>query len=371
MADSFAQFQKQFRNMQSTVPPLQQSASIPNQYDSASRAYTPGTQAPHGTPMNGPVNQSGYTSHPPPMNMMNTMPMPMARQIQDQATGMKQYEELNARYGSVDKASFVPPKILLYNRKTYAFDPANLIFGQPRKHPKGSSVCDVSYHLVCPEEKIDTIVTPVYIELPPAASVFGLNESKYNPDRWTIDISLDDPANYSIFQAMFLWDQRIVEMASGKAAELFGDPRITSASIAEMYNFMSKLKYVKDTNTWYTPRLSLKVPSKNGKLDVVVYDDNRHLTSQKVVGTATGRKYIFTTSDGSELEIGRKAQVRIIFKLGGLWFTHKSFTMSNPICQIQILPRPQALDGFAFSGQDDDEAPTTPPVLEIEPQFSM
>lgn len=361
MTDSFAQFQKQFRDMQHTIPNLEQS-----------RAYTP----------NNPIQQNNYPGTPimnpmNPMNTMNTMNqmnpsmmIPQSKVIQDQATAMKQYEELNAKYGSVDKEKFIPPRILLYNRKTYPFDPANLVFGQCRKHPRGSKVCDAAYHLVVPEEKIDVMVSPIYIELPASSSVFGLTESKYQADRWSIDLALNQTEYYPVFQALFLWDQRIVEMVGGKPMEFFGDPRVTPSNVADMYNYMSKLKINKETNTWFAPRLSLKVPMKNGKLDIVVYDENRHLTSQKMVGAATGRKYVFVSDDNRELEIGRRAQIRVIFKMGGLWFTNKSFTMSNPICQVQILPRPSGLDGFAFSDPtpDDENIPT---LENQEPAFSV
>jgi hypothetical protein len=129
------------------------------------------------------------------------------------------------------------------------------------------------------------------------------------------------------------WDRHNIQTFYKNKNEWFSDgDKLELRDIERDYKWISKLTKSKKTGKYHAPLQSLKVPFKNGRFLITVFDEN-----------------------GVPIEDGVRALTpgtlaRCIYTHHGLWMGNRSLTNTNEIQQIQIVP-PDIPTTCAFSSR--------------------
>lgn len=258
---------------------------------------------------------------------MNSPPVTQAATPQGQGSRVDQYRPENIDFGN-----FLPPSCLLYNRKRYPFDPANVVFADIKARANRGRVVDLGYHLVVPEEKIDTIVQPIELQTPVMRTPFGISSSSfanadvsYALDLGFGDISMDSTlANF--FKALAMLDEIVVQkvVANFKDSGLpnpkkwINDAGLHPDMLPHLYKRITAIRRTKSTGMEYPPRLTLKIGNYGGdRLKVTCFDQDMQTVPPNAVVKGT--------------------ELRAILRVNGLWFQNRSYSVSMYAEQVQIV----------------------------------
>lgn len=164
---------------------------------------------------------------------------------------------------------------------------------------------------------------------------FGL--SNFN-DRYSIQFSLnkDVNRNISLFIAFLeKFDQQNIDKAVSNSKSWF-KKSLNKETINELYT-----KTLKQSNKKYPPLFSARVPFKDGKCDIEIYDTNKNLISID--------------------EIKPGCHVEAIVELTGVYFVSKGFGLSWKIVQLKVHPS-NRISGYSFEDDSDDDSDAEPSI---------
>lgn len=235
-----------------------------------------------------------------------------------------------AMYRNVDLNTFVPPRILLYNRKLYPFDPRNIVFAPVKVRQNRSRCVDLGYRLVVPEDHLNLIVSPIQLQTPMLRAPFGVSHSAYNnaEESHSLDLSFgnveDDAALANFYKAFVLLDDLVIKKAvenfTDKSIEpqhrWINDPYLQPEMIAHFYKKISAIRIKKSTNEEFPPRITMKIGMQSGHLAVTCFD--RDLKTIELDA------------------IAKRCAVRAIMRFNGVWFQNRSFSVSTYAQQIRV-----------------------------------
>lgn len=200
--------------------------------------------------------------------------------------------------------------------------------------------------------------TIMRIQLPKMGLPFGI--SKYvNPEtsdiKYSLDLSMKD-LDPSIFKNFEELEDAVLDYVEKNSKELFKKQR-SKEILREFYKPF--IKYNQDENgersDKYPPTFKTKLWTSGNDFTVDVFD------SQKVEG-----KYpkIKMTLDNSDEVITPGSHCETIIQCSGLWVVGDSFGISWSVSQIKIYKNNNAIVGYAF--QDDEENETETEIQEEE-----
>lgn len=232
---------------------------------------------------------------------------------------------------NVNFEDFQPPQCLLHNKRRYEFDPRNVVFAEIKARPNRGRVVDLGYHLVVPEENINTVVHPIQLQTPVLRTPFGISSSSFaNSDvSYALDLGFGDITMNKeaemFFKAMALFDKIVAEKAVANfrdptlpgVKKWINDPNLVPEMLPMLYKKMTAIRQTKSTGAQYPPRLTLKIGCRQNHLEVSCFDPEM----QPVDPTA----------------VTKGCQVRAIIRFNGLWFQSRSYSLSLYVQQVHLL----------------------------------
>ena len=142
----------------------------------------------------------------------------------------------------------------------------------------------------------------------------------------TIDKSLGNLEDKTEMSRWHMWlnefDNTILNVAHTRSEEWF-KKQLKPEILEEFY----KPTVQKSKNEKYPPTFKMKIPVKDEKADVTIYNDKEEEVGQEL--------------------IEKGCHVRTIVELQGVWFVNKMFGVTWKVLQLQVFPLVK-FTGFAF-----------------------
>lgn len=208
--------------------------------------------------------------------------------------------------------------IVLHSR----FDPvAQMTFSPMTKTSKGSKI--VYINLPGPQKQ------RVRVQTPPMRAVFGLSrfdDANTGTASFSLDLSFngrdENPKLDNFLTRLREMDEHLLDVAHKRSSEWFG--KEMSKEILSEFHRPS----VRDpSDPKYQPTVRLKVTPYSE-----IYDETKAKVDME--------------------QIVKGSTVRAIIE-PSFWLVNKSFGISLRILQLEILSRPEGVNGFAFEDEDD------------------
>lgn len=175
----------------------------------------------------------------------------------------------------------------------------------------------------------------IMLQTPTMPAIFGFTPYEVGGDiqSYSIDVSFrgadTDPKVAEFREKLKVLDGLLIDTATEKSEEFFGK-KMSRDMVAEFYRSL-----LNDKKPEYPPLVKLKVGvSLNGEPTTTFYNESRDLTSIDYVS--------------------KGAMVKTIVELSSLWFVNKTFGATFRVLQVQVVSKPNRLQGFAFHQEDDE-----------------
>lgn len=185
---------------------------------------------------------------------------------------------------------------------------------------------------------------PLRIQTPLMSMPFGLSawprsedgKEDVQPQKYSLELSfkdLDKNEKVKAFYKMLCdMDQRILE-EGWKNSEAWFKKQHKSLDVTEaVYKRMLKIRAKND----YPPIFKANVPMKEGRISCDVFDGTKQ------------------TIDPLKVNL-RNAQVMAILQCSGVWLAGGNFGCSWKVLQMFVVPSKGAIEGFAFSLEQEEE----------------
>ena len=169
----------------------------------------------------------------------------------------------------------------------------------------------------------------IVFELPKGRVPFGLSVQSFDDSatKISIDQSLGNLEEQNEMGAWHAWlkgfDEKLLEIAHERSEEWF-KKQLKPEILEEFY----KPCVAKSKNEKYPPTFKMKIPVKDDKAAITIYDNNEQVVGQEL--------------------IEKGCHVRTIVELQGVWFVNKMFGVTWKVMQLQVFPVPK-YNAFAFS----------------------
>lgn len=236
------------------------------------------------------------------------------------------------------------PNILIYDGKRHPFNPANIVFHDPKPSGHGGFLVRQTYRLK--DEKTGKMIeVPIYIQTPVMTSRWGKSEKEFDGaprasldlDFGTKDISKDVEDFHNV---MLLWDAHIVATAIQRKSTWFKDGKLTEEILRYLYHSMvRKNEQEKDgIKRVYPDSIRMKIQKRYGRWECLVFDDKKNQLTLDALKPDTRCAGLMVNT--------------------GIWFTSKSWTSSNRVEQVKVYPS-QKISGFGFVPTPEEAAAET------------
>tara|TARA_Y100000389_G_scaffold94455_1_gene91098 strand:- start:1764 stop:2486 length:723 start_codon:yes stop_codon:yes gene_type:complete len=203
--------------------------------------------------------------------------------------------------------------------------PADLEFSQTKVNQMGGQ-----------SVYVNTKGSKVRFELPKGRVPFGLSIQSFDDSatKISLDQSLGNPDDKNEMSEWQSWlnefDQHILSVAHNRSEEWF-KKKLSKEILEEFYKpCVSRSKDDK-----YPPTFKMKIPVRDEKADVCIYDDKENQVGQELVE--------------------KGCHVRTIVELQGVWFVNKMFGVTWKLLQMQVFPVTK-FNTFAFSRPVDNSS---------------
>lgn len=205
------------------------------------------------------------------------------------------------------------------------FEPSTISIGSLEKNKRGGKAVYIT----------NQDSSRIMLQTPAMPAIFGITPYEVGGDiqSYSLDLSFRgsdaDPKVAEFQDKLKALDEILISAATENSEEFFGK-KMSRDMIAEFYRPLLNDKRSPE----YPPLVKLKIGvGMNGEPSAQVYDENRQQTSIEY--------------------ISKGCMVKTIVELTSLWFINKTYGATFRVNQIQVVHKPNRLQGFAF--QDDDE----------------
>lgn len=205
------------------------------------------------------------------------------------------------------------------------FDPATVNVSNLEKNKRGGKVVYLS----------NSDTSRIMLQTPTMPAIFGFTPYEVGGDiqSYSIDLSFrgaDTDLKVAEFRdKLKALDTLLIDTATEKSEEFFGK-KMSRDMVAEFYRSL-----LNDKKPEYPPLVKLKVGvGLNGEPTAQFYNENREVT----------------TID----HVTKGAMIKTIVELSSLWFVNKTFGATFRVIQVQVVSKPNRLQGFAFHDEDEE-----------------
>jgi hypothetical protein len=204
-----------------------------------------------------------------------------------------------------------------------AFDPSSVKFSPLSKTSKGGKIVYLNF----PNSQRIVLQTPVM------SSPFGIStydDASDGKRSYSLDASFkgfeSNPKLASFLSKCRAFDETLIDVAAENSKAWFGK-EMSKEMISVLFR-----KSVRDaTDPKYAPTLRLKITP-----NTEYYDEHQNKVDMEYIIKGTS--------------------FRAIVELSSVFFVNKQFGVTWRIVQLAVTSRPDRLSGFAFQGDDEDDA---------------
>lgn len=234
--------------------------------------------------------------------------------------------------------NIVWPKVFLYRRTRFPFDPHRIVYTTPKPTSHGGFVVHCQYALegeLADGTKVKTLA-PVVLQTPVMTTTFGMSTKKHEGDkiRGTVDVTFYENGDQSVADfrdVLAIWDSLLLAKAKKEKKKWFRSDKVSDAILDYLYNSMLRKNTRKSDGKQFSDSFRCKIPRRTNRFDAEVYN-----TEQQPISLD---------------EITRMSSVRIKAHHTGIWFGEQMFVSSFEAQQIQKMAEGRTT-GFGFAEED-------------------
>ena len=190
--------------------------------------------------------------------------------------------------------------------------------------------------------------SPLIVQTPYMPMPFGMSEYE-SPDSGVIKYSADfsfrnmdeNKSVEQFYELLKNLDDKLVTSASENCVPWFGKSNYDNEEIVRaLYSHQIRHSIDKETgeiNNKYAPTFKLKIPNRNGRFLVEVYNNNNE-----------------RTYDELQTLLKKNTKARALMMCSGIWFAGGKFGLSWKLLHLQVQPS-ATMDDYAFIQDSDDE----------------
>jgi hypothetical protein len=243
----------------------------------------------------------------------------------------------NSIYDSLSTDNFVAPRVLLYNKRLYPFDPKNIVYGGKKQTPFGSSVVEMKYHLDDGNDRVAPInPVPIVLQTPVMKSPFGVSTSNLGGKTgFNLQLAFNGIANNeelrNFYIAIKLWDEQNLEATKSNREQWFKNgAKLSDEVLAYTQRKISAMSSGTDDKQ-YPPRINAKLNTRGGDVTTAFYDNACNVIDHT--------------------RLVRFCEVRAILKCNGMWFRDGAYSVSFKCEQAQLysVPEVEEFNEFSFA----------------------